>query len=140
MSGFDVLDVFLNAMKFATLTVSTLIVIAVLIPGSNIPDVDILGIDKLVHFIMFVCWTVAVRYDFNQKVFRYWLAFLCGVFFSLATEIVQILVEGRTFDPYDVVADLVGIIVGLMIGGWIVRIVNRESRIENRESRIENRE
>ena len=54
-------------MKYATLTVSILIIIAVLIPGSNLPDVNIGGYDKLIHIGMFFTWALAVRFDFEPE-------------------------------------------------------------------------
>ena len=95
-------------MKYkATSIISTLILIAVLIPGPNIPDIDIVGFDKLVHLGMFGTWALAIRYDFNRSTFRYLLYFLIGMTFSLFTEVLQVFVEGRTFDWYDVLTDAI---------------------------------
>ena len=112
-------------MKFATIVVSVLIIVAVLIPGGNLPDVNIGGYDKLIHMVMFAAWAIAVRYDFSNSRFRYVLVFFMGVAFSALTEILQLLVEGRSFDLYDMAADAVGLVVGLLIGGPLVRWVNQ---------------
>lgn len=106
-------------MKYATIIVSALILIAVLIPGKDLPDVDIGRMDKLVHVGMFTLWALAVRYDFNRKPFPYMVAFLAGLAFSAFTEVVQILVEGRTFDVYDLLADALGVGVGLAVGAYL---------------------
>jgi VanZ family protein len=109
-------------MKYrATFIISILIIMAVIIPGPNLPDVDIVGFDKFVHLGMFGMWALAIRYDFNSPTFRYLLFFLIGMTFSLFTEILQVFVEGRTFDWYDVVADAVGLLLGLPIGTWLLR-------------------
>lgn len=114
-------------MKYATLVISVLILIAVLIPGRDIPDVGFGGIDKIVHIGMFATWALAVRYDFDSKPFPTWIVVLVGLIFSASTEVLQIMVEGRTFDVYDMAADAAGVIVGLLIGrpivGWIKRRV-----------------
>ena len=112
-------------MKFLTGLVSLLIIIAVLIPGSNLPDVNIGGYDKLIHMVMFASWAVAVRYDFDRKPFRYAKVFLAGVLFSALTEVLQILVEGRSFDIYDMVADAGGLIIGLWLSAPVVKWMRR---------------
>lgn len=112
-------------MKLATSVVSLLILIAVLLPGSNIPDVGIGGVDKIVHIGMFVTWVIAVRFDFNRSSFPVLPVGGIGIAFSMLTEVLQIMVEGRTFDVYDVAADILGIAIGLAISGPIVRWVDR---------------
>jgi len=103
--------------------VSTLILIAVLIPGSNLPSVNFVGFDKIVHIGLFGAWAMAVYYDFNVKGYKYLIVFVAGLFFSVFTEILQIFVEGRTFDWTDIVADSIGLIAGFLFGGWIVRTI-----------------
>lgn len=108
-------------MKLATVSVSVLIVIAVLIPGEDLPDVGLGGFDKLVHVCMFIVWAVAVRYDLNTKAFPWLLIIFSGLAFSALTEVLQLLVEGRTFDLYDMVADAIGLACGLLISGPLVK-------------------
>lgn len=112
-------------MKYATLVVSILIIIAVLIPGGNLPDVSIGGFDKLIHFGMFAVWVIAVRYDFTHKPFPWLLSFITGLLFSGLTEVLQLVVEGRSFDLYDMVADTLGLLAGLLLSGPVVKWVNR---------------
>lgn len=111
-------------MKFATPLISVLIIIAVLIPGKDLPDVSIGGYDKLIHIAMFATWAVAVRYDFNTR-FRFAAIFIAGLLFSLLTEVLQLLVEGRSFDLYDMVADAAGLVLGLLLSGWVLKWVDR---------------
>ena len=112
-------------MKYATLLVSILIIVAVLIPGNDLPNVSIGGFDKVIHIGMFAVWAVAVRYDFNTPKFRYFLVFGYGIVFSAITEILQLLVEGRSFDIFDMAADAIGLIIGLLSSGAVLRAVNR---------------
>ncbi len=112
-------------MKYATAVVTVLIIIAVLIPGSDLPEVGIGGFDKFVHITMFMTWAWAVRWDFSSEKFRFVLAFFVGLLFSLLTEVLQLLVEGRSFDIYDMAADAIGLAVGLISSGPVVRLVNR---------------
>lgn len=110
-------------MKFLTLIVSVLILIAVLIPGSNIPDVNLVGVDKIVHICMFSAWAVAMRFDFPG--IKPWLVFILGMLFSLFTEVVQLFAEGRSFDLYDMVSDAVGLVVGLLLAKPVIKLINR---------------
>jgi VanZ family protein len=111
-----------------TIIITLLIVVAVTLPGSQIPDLQIFGIDKVVHFILFSVWTLAVRRDYGPS-FRWPVALLTGLVFSLVTEMLQIAVEGRTFDWTDLVADAVGLVTGLLIGRIVLRWLSRFVRM-----------
>lgn len=104
-----------------TITVTLLIIIAVLLPGRAIPGVGIFQFDKLVHFIMFFVWATAVRRDFPSGAFS--KIIITGLVFSFFTEVLQIVAEDRTFDLYDMLADAVGLIVGLWLAPYVLRIV-----------------
>ncbi|HEY0653159.1 MAG TPA: VanZ family protein [Chryseosolibacter sp.] len=110
-------------MKVLTIIVSILIIIAVLIPGSNIPEVDMVGVDKFVHIAMFSAWAIAVRYDFPR--IKPWIVFIFGVGFSLFTEILQLFIEGRSFDLYDMIADGAGLLLGLLLTPVATKILNQ---------------
>lgn len=112
-------------MRYATLLVSVLIIIAVLIPGRDLPNVNIGGYDKLIHIVMFAAWALAIVYDLHPKPFRFFLLLLAGLAFSAVTELLQLLVEGRSFDIYDMIADALGLIAGLLISGPIVKRLRR---------------
>ena len=112
-------------MKYlATSFVSILILVAVLLPGSKIPDVGFSGIDKLAHFTLFYLWSLAVRFDFNHN-FKWAFAFLIGLLFSYLTEVLQLFVEGRAYDIYDMVTDTVGLSIGLLTGNYALKIIIR---------------
>ena len=112
-------------MKFlATLIATALILIAVLLPGSKVPDVGMGGIDKLVHFTLFYVWSLAIRFDFEKK-FNWKIGWLTGFAFSFLTEGLQILIEGRTFDYYDILLDVIGLTAGLLTGNYVLKLVFR---------------
>ncbi len=105
-------------MKYApSVIVTVLIIVAVLIPGSAVPDVRIIDFDKLVHFTMFFTWAVALRYDFPRT--HYLKIIFTGLAFSLFTELLQLLAADRSFDWYDMVADGIGLCVGLCTASTI---------------------
>ena len=108
-------------MKYATLVVSLLIIVAVLIPGRDLPDVNIGGYDKLIHICMFLTWALATSYDFGISQRKHYFLFAGGVFFSFFSEVLQIAVEGRSFDLYDMAADMIGLILGLLLAGPLIR-------------------
>lgn len=113
-------------MKYATLIVSVLIIIAVLIPGSNLPSVNIVGFDKIVHVGLFGLWALAVRYDFDAPNFKFAMVLLAGIGFSVMTEVLQLMVEGRSFDVFDMVADTIGLIGGLVTSGPILKFLRKQ--------------
>jgi glycopeptide antibiotics resistance protein len=110
-------------MKVLTLIVSLLILVAVLIPGSNIPNVNLVGVDKIVHICMFSAWAVAIRFDFPNS--KKWVVLLAGMMFSLITEIVQLFAEGRSFDFFDMLFDGIGLMIGLVVAGPIIKLIHQ---------------
>lgn len=108
-----------------TVIITVLVLAAILWPGSLLPSARFLRFDKIAHFGIFMAWTIAIVYDFNPK----WYITLCGaILFALLTEIIQLGVEGRTFDIMDLLADSVGAIFGLANSSWIIRIANKVLR------------
>jgi VanZ family protein len=105
-----------------TIAVTTLILMAVLLPGSNVPAVNIVGIDKLVHFTLFFLWSLAVRSDFNRK-FKWFWGWSAGLGFAISTEVLQLFTEDRSFDGWDILFDAVGLAIGLMAGPFMLRLV-----------------
>jgi VanZ family protein len=110
-----------------TILSTLLIIVAVILPGSQIPDVHILGIDKLAHFVLFSLWALCVRRDFTPS-FWWPTALMAGIAFSWMTELLQIEVEGRTFDFADVVADTAGLAFGLLTGRLVLKWLARFGR------------
>ena len=107
-----------------TILTTLLILVAVLLPGSKLPDVDVVGIDKAVHFGLFFIWALALRFDFGAR-FRWPWALVIGLLFTVATEVFQIVVDGRTFDRWDIVFDSLGLAVGLCLGPFIIPRVHK---------------
>lgn len=108
----------------STLAISILILVATLIPGSKIPDVGIMGIDKVAHFTLFFIWSLAIRFDFKPN-FNWIGGWVAGLVFSSATEVFQIFADGRSFDRWDILFDGLGLSVGLMAGNFILGFLNR---------------
>jgi VanZ family protein len=106
--------------------ISLLILIAVLIPGRNLPDMNpFLGFDKFVHICLFGSWALAVYYEFGRSQLNVFIAFVIGISFSLFTEILQLFVEDRSFDIYDLFADAAGLIIGLTVSPYILKLLRK---------------
>lgn len=113
------------------------IVLAMSLPTGRLGTIDpTLGIDKLVHVILFAgfggLWLrglcppdeQGLRSRFRR---RGSLFFVAGVLFAAGTEVYQYLIPVRRLaDPYDVTADLVGF--GLAFVGYYFYHVRRASR------------
>jgi VanZ family protein len=117
----------LNLRYVATAFSTLLILVAVLLPGSQVPDVGFAGIDKLAHIALFALWAVCVRLDFTPG-FRWQLWLAGGLLFSFLSEVLQIMVEARTFDWMDMVADAAGLLLGISTGGLLLKWLNRFRR------------
>lgn len=114
-------------MKYATLIISLLIIVAVMIPGRDLPDVNIGSYDKLIHVSMFLVWAVAACFDFGTAQRVCYFIFFGGALFSAFTEVLQILVEGRSFDLHDMAADIVGLALGLVLARPVIARLRRNN-------------
>jgi VanZ family protein len=104
---------------------TVLIIAAILWPGSMLPNTGIPSFDKVVHFGIFLVWTVAIIHDFNLK---WYTALTAALLFALLTEVIQLKVEGRTFDVNDLIADAAGAIMGVANAEFIIRITKKVLR------------
>lgn len=104
-------------MPVATLAVMAVILVALLLPGSSLPDgPGVPGSDKLVHALLFLALAVAMHADLGLGDGRsVGLAVVAALAFAAATEALQLGVDGRSADSLDVVADAAGFVIGLMI-------------------------
>ena len=107
---------------FPSIAITILILLAVLMPGSNVPSVEIVGLDKAVHFILFFIWSLALRNDFSAT-FNWKLALCAGAVFCVSTEIAQLFVAGRTFEGWDVFFGVLGLLFGLSTGKFQLRLL-----------------
>lgn len=87
------------------------------VPGSSVPDVALLSFDKVGHFGMFfiASWLWLRAWPEHPK-----RVVAVGLAFSVGTELFQGLMPflGRSADPFDVVADVLGLLLGLALWRW----------------------
>ncbi|MFB6230510.1 MAG: hypothetical protein ABEL04_05075 [Salinibacter sp.] len=100
------------------------IIVAVTVPTGRLPEPQpTAGIDKLVHVVLFmgfgILWLRGLCPPGSPELStgvprRSIFFFLAGTLFAVGTEVYQHLVlVGRTGDPYDAAADLLGLLMAL---------------------------
>ncbi len=101
-----------------------LIAVLSLMPSYDLPDIAVLkGVDKIAHFCMYfglsclACWSL----DISRKRMGPLYLLLAGVFmWGVLMEILQrTMHNGRTFDFKDMLANLTGAFIGLMVYRYI---------------------
>ena len=93
------------------------VVVLCTIPGDQVPDLELrlFAPDKVVHVGLFLVF----GWLWTRSGARTWAVAAGGVAFALGLEAWQaVLPIGRFADPYDVVADLVGLAGGVAFGLW----------------------
>src|SRR2546423_11531531 len=97
------------------------------LPGSDLPKetewLSSIHFDKLVHFTLFLVLFFLWRTAFSWRINNYDLfLFILTVAFGFAVEIIQgNWIPGRTFDLYDLAADAVGSLTGLIVRARIYK-------------------
>lgn len=96
------------------------ILVLTLLPGSNMPKTTILSFDKIAHFGIFCMLFLLLAVGFTkQYTFRplkkkpVEFAFALSVAYGVVIEIIQIFIPGRSFELLDVVANSIGVGLGL---------------------------
>lgn len=102
------------------------ILLLCLAPSSELPEFDIwklLSFDKIVHASLFSIQVLLIIVGLKRQYFSYRLryyaktvAFLLGSLYGFLIEILQLISNtGRTFDLLDVIADIIGCVIGLIL-------------------------
>lgn len=101
---------------------ATFILIATLIPGKSIPEVDLAGIDKIVHFIIFgilvLLLTSGLKKQYSFRYLRYnpvISAISFAISFGILIELLQTLIPGRAFSGIDILANSLGALLAGLI-------------------------
>jgi VanZ family protein len=96
-----------------------------LLPPQDFPKVQLFdGVDKVVHFLMYFifsilgCW--AIKTEIHQS--RIWFILPITIGWGLFMELMQLEMHlGRSFSWYDMLANSVGVITGILIYVFSVR-------------------
>lgn len=105
-------------MKVLSIGWALLILTLCSIPGHSVPDLTLFSFDKLGHFGMFFIGALLWIRTWPDRAAR---VFFAGVAFSVGTELWQGLVPflGRSADPFDVLADVLGLAAGIGLAHWL---------------------
>ena len=120
-------------------SVVVLIVILVLTLDSNSVQIDlpnIVGIDKLVHGIMFGGLAMSICLDIQRRNWSALIGIGSVIVAIVISSVVGVTVEmlqywmanGRTYETYDIVAD----VVGAFVLGFVARILFKGTSINSR--------
>ena len=114
--------------RYKWVAVSWLVIMCVLffLPGSAFPSENWLSkiyFDKLVHVGLFAILIFLWRSAFNLEFSAYnFILLFSALLYGLTVEYIQRdFVPNRDFDLYDVVADMAGAIIGLVVWLWTYR-------------------
>lgn len=99
-----------------------LIFIACAIPGKELPGDPFFGFDKIFHLLVFAILgfqvAVGLRRQYTYRKLRYFaqqVALVMGVVYGLLLEIFQeLFLQGRYFDFWDIAANSLGVLLGLL--------------------------
>lgn len=91
--------------------------------------------DKIVHFIMFVPYPVLMFITVDnhsgslmKRLITLSLVLVSGAALALGTEIIQGTTEYRSFELWDLAADIAGILISTMAVAAYIRSTNRKRR------------
>ena len=92
-----------------------LILIGSSIPGKSVPTVFVFTWDKLLHVIeYFLLGVLGYRAYKNKHKYITIIISIFGIFFGCIDEIWQSFIPGRHPSYYDVIADSIGVILGVI--------------------------
>jgi len=105
------------AFKF-TLLSGVLIIVALLLPSSSFRNApSFIGIDKVVHFFLFLVFTLAYLLEFRRysgKLPGYIHSVIFVFLFIVGSEVLQLLTPSRRFELLDMLFDASGAAVALL--------------------------
>ena len=112
---------------------SGIMAVLLFVPGSGYPSVSFSGIDLLVHAVLFGIWGFLTAQGFYKQahwpVLRFYRGFavlIMGVLWATALEAVQgFLLWERSAGLEDYVADIVGVLLGMLVFERLVRLSRR---------------
>ena len=106
-----------RAISFAVLW-PLVILVTCFVPGREVPNIRIPFIDKWVHFVLFGGFSFLWLCTRSRPAFRTGLVvFLASVALGYGVELIQGsgITSGRSYDLYDVYADSVGGLLGVLL-------------------------
>lgn len=101
---------------------SVAITVLFFIPTEDLPSVGGSGSDKIVHFLFFfalvILWQLVIFKNYDDELPRKMIFLILGftLVYGILIEVFQeLLTASRTADPFDVVADFLGALIGVLV-------------------------
>ena len=116
--------------RYKSVAVAWFIIMCILffLPGSDLPQanwLDAIYFDKWVHIGLFAVLIFLWRSSFDLDFDHYnWILLLSALLYGLSVEFIQkYWIPNRSFDLFDLLADMTGSILGLFV--WLRAIKNK---------------
>jgi hypothetical protein len=110
--------------RYKSVAIAWFLIMCILffLPGSALPQeswLDAIYFDKWVHVGLFAVLIFLWRSSFNLDFNHYnWMLLFIALLYGLTVEFIQkYWVSNRSFDLYDVMADMTGSVIGLVV--WL---------------------
>jgi hypothetical protein len=120
---------------FVTILWATCIFIVSVIPSSDLPSFSIWEPDKIAHFIVyglltfFACKMYLQRNKTMQKSMPAKIyAFASCILYGICIEVIQLFLPTRSFDPFDILANTIGCLLGILAITLSSKRIQNDSR------------
>lgn len=123
-------------MRFKAITSIPFIIATIVIfwvshqPKIELPDVGIFSTDKILHFIVYFCYTILFitfligNFKLNTRKIII-IALIYSIFFAISDEIHQSFIPGRDASIYDFIADCIGILFAVVLTKKVENIIDK---------------
>lgn len=106
-------------------------IITSILPSKSIPIDYIFGHDKLLHAIKFILFSVILYNFLHYTEWTYTKKLLFYIplqFYPIIDEAIQIKVPSRSYSAYDVLANYIGVLIGVILS-VIIRVYVHRKRV-----------
>lgn len=108
-----------NLVKYIAIAFQLWVTVIMLIPTSGVAYINIPQSDKFLHIgvylILFIVWAFTIGVDPKRKVLMWVLAVLLSIY-GIVIELIQDKwIDTRTADIWDVLANSIGILLGMIV-------------------------
>ena len=110
--------------NFFVIIFCLIITIGSSIPGNNVPELYIFGMDKLLHVLeYFIFGYLLVNSTSDKTQYPIYLCFFLGLCFALIDETYQLTIIGRSSSSFDVMADAIGLTLAIIFNHKFSKII-----------------
>lgn len=95
----------------------------------KLPEIGFDLIDKFLHFFAYlifgltIFWAIFNLYSEKNTRTKFVYLLIIGTIYALTDELHQSYIPGRTFDIFDIVADILGICASYLVFGYVVKLI-----------------